>query len=55
MPVAAPATYVEGEVLRRRLEDSGVRANLATTLEGPRVMVWPSDEERAREVLASGR
>jgi hypothetical protein len=55
VPVAAPATYVEGEVLRRRLEDSGVRANLATTLEGPMVMVWPRDEQRARDVLASGR
>jgi len=55
VPVAAPATYVEGEVLRRRLEESGVRANLATTLDGPRVMVWPSDAERARDVLASGR
>jgi hypothetical protein len=51
VPVAAPATYVEGEVLRRRLEDRGVRANLATTLDGPRVMVWPQDENRARTVL----
>lgn len=53
VPVASPATYIEGEVLRRRLEDSGVRANLATTLDGPRVMVWPADEDRARQVLAS--
>ncbi len=55
VPVAAPATYIEGEVLRRRLEDGGVRANLATTIDGPRLMVWPADEDRAREVLASGR
>jgi hypothetical protein len=55
VPVAYPPTYVEGEVLRRLLEDSGVRANLATTLDGPRVMVWPQDEERARRVLAGGR
>jgi hypothetical protein len=55
VPVASPATYIEGEVLRRRLEDSGVRANLATTLDGPRVMVWPADEARARSVLATGR
>ena len=53
--VASPATYVDGEILRRRLEDRGVRANLATTLDGPRVMVWPADEARAREVLTSGR
>lgn len=55
VPVASPPTYIEGEVMRRRLEDSGVRANLATTTDGPRVMVWPSDEARARELLASGR
>jgi len=55
VPVAAPSTYIEGEVLRRRLEEAGVRATLATTLDGPRVMVWPADEGRAREMLASGR
>ena len=53
--IASPTTYIEGEVVRRRLEDSGVRATLATTLDGPRVMVWPQDAARAREVLASGR
>ena len=51
--VAAPSNYVDGEMLRRRLEDAGIRANLATTLDGPRVMVWPSDEQRARAVLTS--
>lgn len=55
VPVAAPPSYVEGEILRRLLEDQGVRANLATTLDGPRVMVWPIDEAHARRVLASGR
>jgi hypothetical protein len=53
--VASPATHMEGEMLRLRLEGSGVRANLATTLEGPRVMVWPDDVAKAREVLANGR
>lgn len=51
--IAAPANYVEGEMLRRTLEDAGIRANLASTLDGPRVMVWPKDEYRAREVLTS--
>jgi hypothetical protein len=55
VPVASPANYVEGEILRQRLEGQGVRANLASTLDGPRLMVWPGDEERAREVLATGR
>ena len=53
IPVASPSNYVDGEILRRRLEDAGIRANLATTLDGPRVMVWPNDEQRARVVLRS--
>lgn len=55
VPIASPATYVEGEILRRRLEDQGVRANLATTVDGPRVLVWPADVDRARRLLATGR
>lgn len=51
--IAAPATYVEGEVMRRTLEGAGMRANLAQTVDGPRIMVFPSDEAAARRVLAS--
>ncbi|MFA7323866.1 MAG: hypothetical protein WC005_05870 [Candidatus Nanopelagicales bacterium] len=51
--VATPSTYVEGETLRRRLQDAGLRANLATTLDGPRVLVWPADVERAKALLRS--
>ena len=51
VPVASPATYIEGEILRRSLEDAGIRANLATTLDGARILVWPGDEARAREFL----
>jgi hypothetical protein len=53
VPIATPANYIEGEMLRRRLEEAGIRANLASTLDGPRVMVWPTDESRARNVLTS--
>ena len=52
IPVASPGTYVEGEITRRRLEDAGVRATLAMTQDGPRVMVFPTDEAAARMVLA---
>ena len=52
VPVATPGTYIEGEILRRGLEDAGIRATLTTTLDGPRVLVWPRDEARAREALA---
>lgn len=49
--VAAPPSYVEGELVRRSLEDAGVRATLAETHDGPRVMVFPDDEVRARDLL----
>lgn len=55
VPVATPGTYIEGELLRRGLEDAGIRATLTTTLDGPRVMVWPNDEDRAKELLARRR
>jgi hypothetical protein len=51
VPIATPPNYVEGEMLRRRLEDAGIRATLAQTLDGPRVMVWPGDEVKARACL----
>ena len=50
-PVASPATFVEAELLRRRLLDHGIRATLAPTTEGPRVMVFPADVPLAGEVL----
>ena len=53
--VAAPATYIEGEVVRRQLEAAGLRATLAQTLDGPRIMVWPADEGKARALLKSSR
>ncbi len=51
VPVATPPSYVEGEMIRRSLEDAGIKATLAQTLDGPRVMVWPGDESRARARL----
>lgn len=49
--VAAPATVIEAEMLRRRLEDAGFRATLAPTTEGPGVMVFPEDATAARTLL----
>ena len=51
VPVAVPESYVEGEQLRRHLEEHGLRASLVITNDGPRVMVWPEDEQRARAVI----
>ncbi len=50
--IASPPTYVEGEMLRRRLEDAGLRATLTQTTDGPRIMVFPRDEKAARQLLA---
>jgi hypothetical protein len=50
-PVAAPGSYIEGELLRQRLEAEGIKATLAMTNDGPRVMVWPQDRARAEAVV----
>ncbi len=52
--IAAPRTYIEGEMSCARLRDAGIRATLVTTAEGPRVMVFRQDESLARQLLASG-
>jgi len=49
--VSAPPTYIEAEIVRLALEDAGIRATLAQTLAGPRLMVFPEDVERARKVV----
>ncbi len=51
VPVSTPETDVEGEQIRSRLERIGIRATLAMTKDGPRVLVFEGDEERAREAL----
>ena len=51
--IAAPGTFIDGEISRRRLEDAGIRASLVTTVDGPRVMVFREDEPAARRLLAS--
>ena len=53
VPVAEPPTFVEAEVMRRRLVDAGLRATLAPTTDGPRVLVFPEDVKSARLVLRS--
>ena len=53
--VAAPSNYIEAEMVRRTLEDAGIKATLAQTLGGPRLMVFPEDEARARAVVERSR
>ncbi len=51
--IAAPGTYIDGEISCRRLEEAGIRATLVRTVDGPRVMVFREDEPVARRLLAS--
>lgn len=51
VPVASPSNYIEGEVMRRSLVDAGLRASLAQTNDGPRIMVWPKDVKSAKRIL----
>jgi hypothetical protein len=55
VPVATPPTYIEGEMVRRSLEDAKIKATLVHTSQGPRVMVWPQDEQAARRLLTRSR
>jgi len=49
--IASPGSYIEAEILRQRLEASGVKATVAMTNDGPRVMVWPEDRARAETIV----
>lgn len=50
--VAAPVDAPEALRLVRLLEDAGIRNTLVDTVRGPRLMVWPADEGRARALLS---
>lgn len=52
VPVDNPPDQASGELLQRRLEVQGVRAILAGTSDGLRVMVFPDDLARARRIVA---
>ena len=54
VPVASPGSEVEAELLRLKLVDAGIRATLARTIDGPRVLVFPEEAGPARAVLRSG-
>jgi hypothetical protein len=53
--VAAPATFAEAELVRARLVGQGIRATLAPTTQGPRVLVFPDEAKTARALLRGPR
>ena len=51
VPVATPKNHIEGQILKEKLKESGIRANLVQTKSGPRLMVSRQDESIARDLL----
>ncbi|CAB4690598.1 MAG: hypothetical protein F2664_05220 [Actinobacteria bacterium] len=54
VPVSKPASHIEGEMLRLKLLEHGIKASVSQTLDGARIFVFPKDQKRAEEILASG-
>jgi hypothetical protein len=52
VPVAGAEDYVRAEMQRQMLKDAGVRVNLVRTTDGPRLMVWQTDRDRALDLLS---
>ena len=55
VPVASPASFAEAELIRARLVGQGVRATLAPTTDGPRVLVFHEEARTARALLRGPR
>jgi hypothetical protein len=53
VPVASPGSVIEAEMLRLKLIDAGIRATLARTIDGPRILVFPEEARTARALLRS--
>lgn len=51
--VAAPTNFIEGEILKQKLLEHGIRATLTQTKEGPRLFVFPKEVKAAAAVLRS--
>jgi hypothetical protein len=51
--VATPTNYIEGELLKRKLLEHGIKATLTSTKQGPRILVFPDEVKAAQAVLRS--
>ncbi|MFM8843387.1 MAG: hypothetical protein ACKOFJ_04090 [Actinomycetota bacterium] len=51
--VASPSNYIEGEMLKRKLMEHGIKATLTQTKQGPRIMVFPNEVKAAQAILRS--
>ena len=51
--VAAPSNFIEGEMLKQKLLEHGIKATLTQTKQGPRILVFPKEVKAAASVLQS--
>lgn len=51
--VASPGNYIEGEMLKRKLQEHGIKATLTQTKQGPRIMVFRNEVKAAQAILRS--
>ena len=51
--VASPTNHIEGEMMRRKLSEHGIKATLTLTKSGPRLFVFPEELKAAQAILRS--
>lgn len=51
--VASPGNHIEGEMLKRKLQEHGIKATLTQTKQGPRIMVFRNEVKTAQAILRS--
>lgn len=51
--VASPGNHIEGEIIRRKLAENGIKATLTQTKLGPRVLVFEDEVKVAEAILRS--
>lgn len=49
--VASPSNHIEGQMMKEKLKESGIRSNLVQTTSGPRLMVFKDEASIARSIL----
>jgi hypothetical protein len=53
LKVASPSNFVEGEMLRLKLDEHGIKATLTQTKSGPKILVFEKEISVAQAILRS--
>ena len=51
IPVSRPKNFIEGEIARKKLIDSNIKANLAQAKDGIALLVFPEELSAAQAIL----